>query len=75
MQQIENVCVTFHMMELSRYSLILVGEGSHRGMENADADDPSLVAEEAGLSAWKLLSEDPHLEKLATIYQDTSRVG
>lgn len=59
----------------ARYSLILIGEGSRRRMDNANADDPSLVADEAGLTAWKLLSEEPHLQKLATIYQDTNRVS
>ncbi|XP_022671603.1 neuroblastoma-amplified sequence-like isoform X2 [Varroa destructor] len=57
------------------YSLLLIGEGSLRQMDHADVNDPTLVAEEAGLSAWKFLSEKPYLEKLATIYQDTTRGG
>lgn len=40
-------------------------------MENADADDPSLVSGEAGISAWKILSEEPYLQRVETVYQDT----
>lgn len=54
-----------------RYSLVLIGGGSPRLMENADADDPSLVSSEAGISAWRIHNEEPHLQKVQTIYQDT----